>query len=46
MKPPVPKWWLDLGLMAAAFVVLPFVTTFDDLLTVIGTRLGIAAPAI
>ncbi len=23
--PPAPKWWLDLGLMAAAFVVLPFV---------------------
>jgi ABC-type branched-subunit amino acid transport system permease subunit len=25
VKPPAPRWWLDLGLMAVAFVILPFV---------------------
>jgi exosortase/archaeosortase family protein len=35
---------LLLGLGCIAMVVLPFVTTFDDALTSIGMRLGIAQP--
>ena len=33
-----------LAVTAVLLVVLPFVSTFDDLLTVVGMRLGIAAP--
>jgi exosortase/archaeosortase family protein len=39
-----PVFAMLLALTAVALMVLPFVSTFDDLLTVIGMRLGIAAP--
>jgi exosortase/archaeosortase family protein len=39
-----PVFAMLLALTAVALVVLPFVSTFDDLLTQIGMRLGIAAP--
>ena len=39
-----PVFAMLLALTAVALVVLPFVSTFDDLLTVIGMKLGIAAP--
>jgi len=39
-----PVFAMLLALTAVVLVVLPFVSTFDDLLTQIGMRLGIAAP--
>ena len=39
-----PVFALLLAVTAVVLVVLPFVSTFDDLLTVVGMRLGIAAP--
>ena len=39
-----PVFAMLLAVTAILLVVLPFVSTFDDLLTVIGMRLGIAAP--
>ena len=39
-----PVFAMLLGLGAVAMVILPFVTTFDDVLTAVGMRLGIAAP--
>jgi exosortase/archaeosortase family protein len=39
-----PVFAMLLALTAVALMVLPFVSTFDDLLTVIGMRLSIAAP--
>lgn len=39
-----PVFALLLALTAIILVVLPFVSTFDDVLTQIGMRLGIAAP--
>jgi exosortase/archaeosortase family protein len=39
-----PVFAMLLALTAVALVVLPFVSTFDDLLTQIGMRVGIAAP--
>ena len=39
-----PVYAMLLAVTAVVLVVLPFVSTFDDLLTVIGMRLGIAAP--
>jgi exosortase/archaeosortase family protein len=39
-----PVFAMLLAISAILLVVLPFVSTFDDLLTVIGMRLGIAAP--
>jgi exosortase/archaeosortase family protein len=39
-----PVFAILLALGAVTMVVLPFVTTFDDVLTAVGTRLGIAAP--
>ena len=39
-----PVFAMLLAVTAVLLVVLPFVSTFDDLLTVIGMRLGIAAP--
>ena len=38
-----PVFAMLLALTAVVLVVLPFVSTFDDLLTVIGMKLGIAA---
>jgi exosortase/archaeosortase family protein len=39
-----PVFAMLLALSAVLLVVLPFVSTFDDVLTAIGMRLGIAAP--
>lgn len=39
-----PVFAMLLAMTAIALVVLPFVSTFDDLLTAIGMRLGIVAP--
>src|SRR5437870_11328013 len=39
-----PVFAMLLAVAAVLLVVLPFVSTFDDLLTVIGMKLGIAAP--
>jgi exosortase/archaeosortase family protein len=39
-----PVFAMLLALTAVLLVVLPFVSTFDDVLTQIGMRLGIAAP--
>jgi exosortase/archaeosortase family protein len=39
-----PVFAMLLALTAVILVVLPFVSTFDDVLTQIGMRLGIAAP--
>src|SRR5260370_38893859 len=39
-----PVFAMLLAVTAIVLVVLPFVTTFDDLLTQIGMRVGIAAP--
>jgi exosortase/archaeosortase family protein len=39
-----PVFAMLMALAAVALVVLPFVSTFDDVLTQIGIRLGIAAP--
>lgn len=39
-----PVFAMLLALSAVMLVVLPFVSTFDDLLTFIGMHLGIAAP--
>jgi exosortase/archaeosortase family protein len=39
-----PVFAMLLALSAVLLVVLPFVSTFDDALTVVGMRLGIAAP--
>ncbi len=39
-----PVYALLVGVSAVLLVVLPFVSTFDDLLTSIGMKLGIAAP--
>jgi exosortase/archaeosortase family protein len=39
-----PVFAMLLALTAILLVVLPFVSTFDDVLTQIGMRLGIAAP--
>ena len=39
-----PVFAMLLAVTAVLLVVLPFVYTFDDLLTVVGMRLGIAAP--
>ena len=39
-----PVFAMLLALTAVVLVVLPFVSTFDDLLTQIGMRIGIAAP--
>ena len=39
-----PVFAMLLALSAVILVVLPFVSTFDDALTAIGMRLGIAAP--
>lgn len=39
-----PVFAMLLAASAVLLVVLPFVSTFDDLLTVVGMRLGIAAP--
>jgi exosortase/archaeosortase family protein len=39
-----PVFAMLLALTAVLLVVLPFVSTFDDLLTQIGMRVGIAAP--
>jgi exosortase/archaeosortase family protein len=39
-----PVFAMLLALTAVMLVVLPFVSTFDDLLTQIGMRVGIAAP--
>ena len=39
-----PVFAMLLALSAVVLVVLPFVSTFDDVLTTIGMRLGIAAP--
>ena len=39
-----PVFAMLLAVTAVLLVVLPFVSTFDDLLTVIGMKLGIAAP--
>ena len=39
-----PVFAMLLALTAVVLVVLPFVSTFDDVLTQIGMRLGIAAP--
>lgn len=41
---PANLFALLLAASAILLVVLPFVTTFDDLLTVVGIRLGIPAP--
>lgn len=39
-----PVFAVLLAMTAVLLVVLPFISTFDDLLTVVGMRLGIAAP--
>jgi hypothetical protein len=39
-----PVFAMLLAVAAVLLVVLPFVSTFDDLLTTIGMRLGIATP--
>jgi exosortase/archaeosortase family protein len=39
-----PVFAMLLAVAAVLLVVLPFVSTFDDLLTAVGMRLGIAAP--
>lgn len=39
-----PVFAILLALGAVTMVVLPFVTTFDDVLTAVGTHLGIVAP--
>lgn len=39
-----PVFAMLMALTAVALVVLPFVSTFDDVLTALGMRLGIAAP--
>lgn len=39
-----PVYAMLLGISAILLVVLPFVSTFDDLLTSVGMKLGIAAP--
>jgi len=39
-----PVFAMLLALSAVLLVVLPFVSTFDDVLTAVGMRLGIAAP--
>lgn len=39
-----PVFAMLLAMGAVAMVILPFVTTFDDVLTSVGMRLGIAAP--
>ena len=39
-----PVFAMLLALTAIVLVVLPFVSTFDDVLTQVGMRLGIAAP--
>ncbi|HXN58380.1 MAG TPA: exosortase/archaeosortase family protein, partial [Candidatus Angelobacter sp.] len=39
-----PVFAMLLALSAVILVVLPFVSTFDDVLTTVGMRLGIAAP--
>lgn len=39
-----PVFAVLLAVSAVLLVVLPFISTFDDLLTVVGMRLGIAAP--
>jgi len=39
-----PVFAMLLALSAVLLVVLPFVSTFDDALTAVGMRLGIAAP--
>jgi exosortase/archaeosortase family protein len=39
-----PVFAMLLALTAVLLVVLPFVSTFDDVLTQVGMRLGIAAP--
>jgi exosortase/archaeosortase family protein len=39
-----PVFAMLLAVTAILLVVLPFVSTFDDLLTTVGMRLGIAAP--
>jgi exosortase/archaeosortase family protein len=39
-----PVFAMLMALSAVLLVVLPFVSTFDDVLTAIGIRLGIAAP--
>src|SRR2546425_6999741 len=39
-----PVFAMLLALSAVFLVVLPFVSTFDDALTAVGTRLGIATP--
>ena len=39
-----PVFAMLLALTAVVLVVLPFVSTFDDVLTQLGMRLGIAAP--
>src|SRR5260370_42093634 len=39
-----PVFAMLLAVTAIVLVVLPFVSTFDDVLTQIGMRLGIAAP--
>jgi exosortase/archaeosortase family protein len=39
-----PVFAMLLALTAVILVVLPFVSTFDDVLTQVGMRLGIAAP--
>jgi exosortase/archaeosortase family protein len=39
-----PVFAMLMALTAVVLVVLPFVSTFDDVLTAVGMRLGIAAP--
>lgn len=39
-----PVFAMLIALTAVVLVVLPFVTTFDDFLTAVGMRLGIAGP--
>jgi exosortase/archaeosortase family protein len=39
-----PVFAVLLAVTAVMLAVLPFISTFDDLLTVVGMRLGIAAP--
>jgi exosortase/archaeosortase family protein len=41
---PAPLFGLLLALACGLLLVMPFITTFDDLLTTIGLRLGIGAP--
>ena len=39
-----PVYAMLLGVSAVVLVVLPFVSTFDDVLTTVGMKLGIATP--